>query len=310
MFSKFEDPRKAFGDEVTRLAAEDDRIIAISADSGGGSGFSEFAKKYPDRFFEVGIAEQVAVGLASGCATTGKIPVFAAIAPFVTARPYEMFRNDLGYMMQNAKIVGRNGGITYSDLGATHYSLDDFGIMRMIPGNVILCPQDPAEIRAAVRAMMRYVGPVYMRIGNGAIASLFDEGEIEIGKGRLIQSGSDVTVVSTGATTANVVEALSTLKDAGISAELIGLGTVWPLDEEMILRSAKKTGRVVTVEEHFIGGGLGTMVSDLLSEKLPTPVKKLGIPNEYAVTGPYEDILTYYGLDAAGIAASIKAYLK
>ena len=310
MFSKFEDPRKAFGDEVTRLAAEDDRIIAISADSGGGSGFSEFAKKYPDRFFEVGIAEQVAVGLASGCATTGKIPVFAAIAPFVTARPYEMFRNDLGYMMQNAKIVGRNGGITYSDLGATHYSLDDFGIMRMIPGNVILCPQDPAEIRAAVRAMMRYVGPVYMRIGNGAIASLFDEGEIEIGKGRLIQSGSDVTVVSTGATTANVVEALSTLKDAGISAELIGLGTVWPLDEELILRSAKKTGRVVTVEEHFIGGGLGTMVSDLLSEKLPTPVKKLGIPNEYAVTGPYEDILTYYGLDAAGIAASIKAYLK
>ena len=310
MFSKFEDPRKAFGDEVTRLAAEDDRIIAISADSGGGSGFSEFAKKYPDRFFEVGIAEQVAVGLASGCATTGKIPVFAAIAPFVTARPYEMFRNDLGYMMQNAKIVGRNGGITYSDLGATHYSLDDFGIMRMIPGNVILCPQDPAEIRAAVRAMMRYVGPVYMRIGNGAIASLFDEGEIEIGKGRLIQSGSDVTVVSTGATTANVVEALSALKDAGISAELIGLGTVWPLDEELILRSAKKTGRVVTVEEHFIGGGLGTMVSDLLSEKLPTPVKKLGIPNEYAVTGPYEDILTYYGLDAAGIAASIKAYLK
>ena len=310
MFSKYEDPRKAFGDEVTRLAAENEDIVVISADSGAGSGFPEFAKKYPDRFFEVGIMEQAAVGIASGMATIGKIPVFAAIAPFVSARPYEMFRNDLGYMNQNAKVVGRCGGITYSDLGPTHYSIDDFAIMRMIPGTVLLNPQDPAEIRAAVRVMMEHKGPVYMRIGQGPIPCLFEEDDIELGKGRMIQEGTDVTIITTGLTTAAVLEAQQALKAAGIHAEIIGLASLYPLDEEMILASAKKTGRVVTVEESFVYGSMGTMVSDLLSEKLPTPVKKIGIPNEYAPTGPYEDILAYYGLDAAGITKSIKEFVK
>lgn len=195
-------------------------------------------------------------------------------------------------------------------MGATHYSIDDMGLMRMIPGVVILNPQDPADIRSSVRAMMKHQGPVYMRIGNAPVACLFEEGDVELGKGRKIQDGGDVTIISTGPTTAAVMEALPALEKAGIHADVIGLATVYPLDEEMIVASAKKTGKVVTVEEHFVYGGIGTMISDLLAAKQPTEVLKLGIPNEYALTGPYNEILAHYGLDADGIAKSVLAFMK
>lgn len=310
MIGNFEDPRKVFGKAVSDLARNDERIVLLSADSGKSSGFGEFMKEVPERYFEFGIAEQGAVGVAAGFATTGKIPVFCAIAPFVTARPYEMVRNDLGYMRQNGKIVGRNGGISYSDLGATHHSLDDFGLMRLIPGMVILCPQDPNEIRSAVKAMIEHEGPVYMRIGNPKIPNLFEEEPFVIGKGRKIREGGSVTVISTGVVTAAAMAAADKLAAKGIQVDLIGLPTVCPLDEEMILDSAKKTGRVVTVEEHYAYGGVGTMVSDLLAEKLPTPVKKLAIPNTYATSGPYDQILAYYGLDCDGIAKSVEEFVK
>lgn len=310
MIGNFEDPRKVFGKAVTEIALENEKIVLLSADSGKSSGFGEFIKAAPERYFEFGIMEQAVVGVASGLATAGKIPVFCAIAPFVTARPYEMFRNDLGYMRQNAKIVGRNGGITYSDLGSTHHSLDDFAIMRMIPGVTILAPQDPNEIRSAVRAMLEHVGPVYMRIGNAAIANLFEEAPFTIGKGRLIQEGDSVTILSTGSLTAAVLEAEKKLAAAGLRAEIIGLPTVYPLDEELILSSAAKTRKVVTVEEHYVYGGLGTAVSDLLSAKQPAKVCKLGIPHTYATSGPYDAILSKYGLDAEGLAASILQFLQ
>jgi len=310
MIGNFEDPRKVFGKAVTEIALENEDIVLLSADSGKSSGFGDFIKAAPSRYFEFGIMEQAVVGVASGLATAGKIPVFCAIAPFVTARPYEMFRNDLGYMRQNAKIVGRNGGITYSDLGSTHHSLDDFAIMRMIPGVTILAPQDPNEIRSAVRAMLTHIGPVYMRIGNAAIPNLFEETPFQIGKGRLIQEGDSVTILSTGSLTASVIAAGQQLDAAGVRAEVIGLPTVNPLDEELILASAAKTGKVVTVEEHYVYGGLGTAVSDLLAAKLPTAVCKLGIPHTYATSGPYSAILAKYGLDAEGIAASVLRFLN
>ena len=310
MIGTWEDPRKVFGAAMCALGGQDSRIILLSADSGKSSGFGEFMARHPGRYFEFGIMEQAVTGIAAGFATTGKIPVFCAIAPFVTARPYEMFRNDLGYMRQNVKIVGRNGGITYSDLGSTHHSLDDFATMRMIPDVVLLSPQDPDEIRGACRAMVNHVGPVYMRIGNGKIPNLFPAGPFEIGKGRLIQAGNDVTVISTGPATAAVLEAQKHLESRGILAECIGLPTLWPMDEKLILQSARKTGKVVTVEEHYQYGGLGTMVSDLLSEKLPTPVKKIGIPNCYATSGPYEEVLEKYGLDCGSITASIEEFLR
>lgn len=310
MTGNLEDPRKTFGKAVSDIARSDERVVILSADSGKSSGFGDFMKEVPERYFELGIMEQGVVGIASGFATTGRIPVFCAIAPFVTARPFEMFRNDVGYMRQNVKIVGRNGGITYSDLGATHHSLDDFAIIRMIPGVTILFPQDPNEIRSACRAMIDHVGPVYMRIGNPKIPNLFEQEPFVIGKSRLVRPGKDVTLISTGPETGAAIEAGERLAALGIDAEIIGLPTICPLDEEAILASAAKTRRVVTVEEHYVYGGIGTMVSDLLSAKLPTKVCKIGIPHDYATSGPYDEILHYYGLDAEGITATVSSFVK
>ncbi len=302
MIGELKDPRKTFGKAVSDLAEQDERIVVLSADSGFSSGFKEFAAAHPDRYFEFGIMEQGVTGIAAGMATTGKIPVFCAIAPFVTCRNYEMFRNDLGYMRQNAKLVGRNCGFTYSDLGATHHSLEDFAVMRMIPGVVVLAPQSPDEIRAASRAMLEHEGPVYMRIGNPKIPELYDgEREFTIGKGQLLRDGSDLAIISTGSTTVYALEAVQKLAEKGVSAMIIGMPTVSPIDEEMVLTAAKRCGRIMTVEEHYCRGGLGTLVAEVCAEKAPVPVKMHGVPQEYATSGPYEELLRYYKLDAEGI---------
>lgn len=311
MIGEMRDPRKTFGKAVTEVAKTNDKVVVFSADSGKSSGFGDFIEQFPERYFECGIMEQGVVGMAAGIATAGKIPVFCAIAPFVTARPYEMVRNDVGYMTQNVKIVGRNCGITYSDLGATHQSLDDFGLMRLIPGMTILAPQDWVEIEEAVKAMIDYEGPVYMRIGNPKIPQLFERKPFEIGKGTALTDGSDVTIVTTGSCTRDVLEADKMLKEAGISAKIVALPTVLPLDEELIRTSAAKTKKVVTVEEHYVSGGMGSIVTETLSDMADVTVKRLGIPNTYAVTSSnYEELLAYYKLDAKGIAESVIRYCK
>lgn len=310
MIGEYLDPRKEFGKAVTELAGQNSRIVVLSADSGKSSGFGDFVKQYPDRYFECGIMEQGVIGIASGLATTGRIPVFCAIAPFVTSRPFEMFRNDLGYMKQNVKVVGRNCGISYSDLGATHHSLEDFAIIRMIPGVVVLAPQDPTEIRTAVRAMLEHEGPVYMRIGNPKIPVLFDEEPFVIGKGRIIREGADVTIISTGSTTKAAIEAADSLSQNGVSVRLIGMPTICPIDEELVIESAQKTKGIITVEEHYADGGLGTLVSEICSTKCPARVKRLGIPKTYASSGPYDELLAYYGLDARGIEKSALEFLS
>lgn len=304
------DPRKTFGAAVTKLAGENENIIVLSADSGKSSGFAEFMEKYPDRYIECGIMEQGVVGIAAGLATTGKIPVFCAIAPFVTARPYEMVRNDVGYMRQNVKIVGRNCGLTYSDLGSTHQSLDDFGLMSLIPGMTVLAPQDPIEIEEAVKSMLIHKGPVYMRIGNPKIPVLFERKSFEIGKGRILTEGSDVTIISTGSATKDALEAVDILKEKGIHAELIGMPTVYPIDEELVRKSAQKTGAVVTVEEHYVHGGLGSFTADALCEMDCIRQKRLGVPMEYGKTcGDYRALVAYYHLDGSGIAKSVEDFL-
>lgn len=302
MTGEFIDPRKEFGKAVTELAKDNEDIVVFSADSGKSSGFGDFIAKYPERYYECGIMEQGVVGLAAGMATTGKIPVFCAIAPFVTCRPYEMVRNDMGYMRQNVKLVGRNCGFTYSDLGATHQSLDDFGLMRLIPGMVVLAPQDPTEIRQGVKAMIDYEGPVYMRIGNPKIPVLFQEKTFEIGKGNLLKEGTDLTMVTTGSVTGAAIEAAKALEKEGISVELIGMPTVCPVDEELVKASAAKTKRVLTVEEHYLDGGLGTIITEVLSGMRDVFVKRHGVPKLYATTGSYEQLLDYYKLDEKGIA--------
>ena len=304
------DPRKVFGAAVTAAAELDERIVALSVDSGLSSGLGALRDRHPDRYMEFGIMEQASTGIASGLATSGKIPVLCAIAPFVTVRNYEMFRNDLGYMRQNVKIVGRNGGLSYSQLGPTHHSLEDFAITRMIPGVTVLAPQDCGEIEAAVTAMLEHVGPVYMRIGAGLIPDLFNDGPLVIGQGRLISAGTNVTVISTGHITAEVMEAVRMLQARGLSVEHIGLATVWPLDRTMILESVARTRNVVTVEEHYVHGGLGGAVAELLAEHLPVPLSIVGVPHEFVSSGPYDEVLAHCGLDAASIAARIERVMQ
>ena len=304
------DPRKEFGRAVSAIAESNEDIVILSADSGGSSGFKEFSQSHPDRYFEFGIMEQGVTGIASGIATTGKIPVFCAIAPFVTARPFEMVRNDCGYMRQNVKIVGRNGGVTYSDLGATHHSLEDYAIMRMIPGMVVLAPQDPGEIASACKAMLEHKGPVYMRIGNAPQEMFLEERPFEIGKGHILKEGKDLTLISTGLMTIKALQAARELADAGIDVQVIGMPTVTPIDRKIIVEAAKKTGRIMTVEEHYIDGGLGSLVAEVCGEEYPVPVKRLGIPKVYATSGPYEEILSYYHLDVDGIKEAAKEFVK
>ena len=310
-FDNYMDPRKTFGKAVTQEAEKNEDIVVLSADSGKSSGFGEFIEKYPDRYFECGIMEQGVIGISSGLATTGKVPVFCAIAPFVTARPFEMFRNDLGYMNQNVKVVGRNCGITYSDLGATHHSLEDFAIVRMIPGVTILAPQDPYEIEEAVKAMLSMNGPVYMRIGNPKIPVLFEKEPFVIGKGRKITEGEALTLITTGSMTMAAMEAVERLEEEGIQVEHIGMPTVWPIDAELICDSVKKTGRVMTIEEHYIKGGLGTIVMETLNDNgINVPIKMHGIPHCYASNGPYNELMAYYKLDADGVYGGIKEFLN
>ena len=311
MIGEMFDPRKTFGKAVTDVAAMNSDVVVFSADSGKSSGFGEFIEKYPERYFEVGIAEQCAIGMAAGMATAGKIPVFCAITPFVTARPYEMVRNDMGYMRQNVKIVGRNTGMTYSDLGVTHQGIDDIALMSLIPGMTILAPQDPMEIEEAVKAMIAHEGPVYMRIGNPKIPQLFERSPFEIGRGRVLEEGTDVTIITTGSTTLDGIEAVKILKEWGISAKLIGMPTILPLDERLVREAAAETGRVVTVEEAYIHGGLGSIVTEAVSDMAGVTVKRLGMPMEYARTCKnYRELLAYYKLDGAGIAKSIAAFVK
>ena len=311
MTDKLYDPRKEFGKAVFGEARYNPDIVVFSADSGKSSGFSQFMEEFPERYFECGIMEQGVVGMAAGMSASGKIPIFCAIAPFVTARPFEMVRNDLGYMRQNVKIVGRNGGITYSDLGATHQSLDDFAIMRMIPGMTVLAPQDPMEIKQAVKAMIAHDGPVYMRIGNPPIPKLFEEKPFVIGKGEVLLEGSDVTIVATGSATRDAIDAAEHLKRKGINVQLIGMPTVCPLDEDILMQAAVKTGKIVTVEEHYIDGGLGTLVTEALSEMSGVTVRRLGMPKAYAITsGNYRQLVEHYHLDGIGIAAAVKDFLN
>jgi transketolase len=303
------DPRGIFGAAVLDAAARKPNLVVLSADSGGGSGHAAFKERFPKRYYEFGIMEQCVLGIASGLATTGKIPVFCATAAFVTSRPYEMFRNDLGYMRQNVKIIGRNSGISYSDLGATHHSLEDFAITRMIPGVVVLAPQDPGEITSAVHAILDYNGPVYMRIGKDPIPDLFEQTPFTIGKGRVLREGGDVAIISTGAITGSALDAAELLDRLGIHARVVGMPTVSPIDRELVIECAERIGRIVTVEEHYTSGGLGAIVQEVTSEERPVSVRRLGLPHTYVTSGPYWELMAHYGLDAAGIARSVEDFL-
>jgi transketolase len=305
------DPRKAFGEAVVEAARNNHDVVVLSADSSSGSGLTDFQKLFPERHFEFGIMEQGIVGYAAGMATTGKIPVFAAIAPFVTARPFEMFKNDLGYMNQNVKVVGRCVGLTYDQLGSTHHSIDDIALIRTIPGVLILNPGDPVTIKKSVHAMISHVGPVYLKIGNPKMPVLYPEDvEFQPGKGIVMQEGRDVVLIGTGTVLSKTVAAAKLLEQKGISVRLIDMHTLKPVDRDLILSAAKEIGKIVTVEEHYIAGGLGSIVAEICSEELPVRIKRIGIDDRFASNGPYEQLLGKYGLQPDQICETVINFLK
>lgn len=305
------DPRKTFGEAVIEAAKKNPDIVVLSADSGSGSGLKDFPSLFPGRHFEFGIMEQGIMGYASGLATTGKIPVFAAIAPFVTARPFEMFRNDLGYMNQNVKVVGRCASLTYNQLGATHHSIDDVAIIRTIPGVTIINPGDPVTIKKGVNAMIEHTGPCYMKIGSPKMPVLYPEDiDFRLGKGIILKDGRDVALIGTGTVLSKAFIAARLLEEAGISVRLIDIHTVKPLDRELILSTARDIGRIVTVEEHFITGGLGSAIAELCSQEYPVKMKMIGIGDQYASNGPYEELLGKYGLQPEQIKETVIKFLN
>ncbi len=304
--------RESYGNALKALGEENPNVLVLDADLAGATKTGVFKKAFPDRFFDCGIAECNMISIAAGVATTGKIPFCSSFAMFAAGRAYEQVRNAVGYPHLNVKIGATHAGISVGEDGATHQCNEDIALMRTIPGMVIINPADDVEARAAVKAAAEYIGPVYLRFGRLAVPVFNDEStyKFELGKGILLREGTDLTIVATGLCVNSALEAADKLAAEGVSAEVINIHTIKPLDEEIILNSAKKTGRVVTAEEHSVIGGLGSAVCDLLSEKLPTPVKKIGVYDTYAESGPAVKLLEKYRLDGAGLYGQIKEWMK
>ena len=291
--------RESYGNALKELAEEFPQLVVLDADLAAATKTGIFKKAYPDRHIDCGIAECNMVGIAAGLATVGKIPFVSSFAMFAAGRAYEQVRNSVGYPHLNVKI------------GATHQCNEDLALMRTIPGMVVMCPSDDVEAKAAVRAALTYDGPVYIRFGRAAVPVINDrpDYQIEIGKGSGVKEVTDVTIVATGICVDSALGAAQKLAAEGISAEVINICTIKPLDEEIIINSAKKTGKVVTVEEHSVIGGLGSAVCDCLSAKLPTPVKKIGMQDVFGESGSAAALVAKYGLDAEGVYKSVKEFL-
>lgn len=303
--------RDGYGNALVELAEKYDNLIVMDADLAAATKTGVFKKAYPDQFFDAGIAECNLMGVAAGLATTGYLVFASSFAMFAAGRAFEQVRNTIGYPHINVKIGATHAGISVGEDGASHQCCEDIALMRTIPGMVILNPSDHYEMKAAVRAAIEHKGPCYIRLGRLAVESINngDDYRFELGKGITLCEGTDVTIVATGLMVAEAVKAAKALEAEGIRAEVINIHTIKPLDEELILASAKKTGRVVTVEEHNIIGGLGEAVSAVLSEKCPTPVTRIGVNDVFGHSGPAVDLLKEFGLSAEHIAEVVREKL-
>ena len=304
--------REAYGKALAEFGAKYPDLVVLDADLANATKTNSFQKVFPDRHIDCGIAECNMMGIAAGLATVGKIPFASTFAMFASGRAYEQVRNSIGYPHLNVKIGATHAGITVGEDGASHQCLEDMALMRAIPGMVVINPSDAVEARAAVQAAIEYVGPVYLRFGRAAVPIINDREDykFEIGKGEILREGSDVTIVATGICVSSALEAAEKLAADGISAEVINIHTIKPLDTELIVKSAKKTGKVVTAEEHTIIGGLGGAVCEALSEKAPTPVLRIGINDVFGESGTAAELVAKYGLDGEGIYAKVKEFVK
>ena len=304
--------RESYGKALVELGAKNPKVIVLDADLAAATKTGVFKKAYPERHIDCGIAEANMVGVAAGLATTGMIPFVSSFAMFAAGRAFEQVRNSVGYPHLNVKIGATHAGITVGEDGASHQCNEDIALMRTIPGMVVMCPSDDIEARAAVMAAAEYEGPVYMRFGRAACPVINDrpDYEFKIGKGTVVKEGKDVTIVATGICVGSALEAAEMLKEDGIDAEVINICTIKPLDEDLIIESAKKTGKVVTAEEHSVIGGLGSAVCDALCAKYPVPVKKIGMQDVFGESGSAAALVEKYQLDGKGVYAQVKEFLK
>ena len=304
--------RDSYGNALVECGADFPNLVVLDADLANATKTGVFQKAYPDRHIDCGIAECNMTGIAAGLATCGKIPFISSFAMFAAGRNFEQVRNSIGYPHLNVKIGGTHAGITVGEDGASHQCNEDIALMRTIPGMTVIVPSDDVEARAAVRAAVEYVGPVYLRFGRAGVPVINDRPDykFEMGKGVLLREGKDVTIIATGIMVASALEAADMLTADGISAEVINIHTIKPLDEELIAASAKKTGKVVTAEEHSVIGGLGSAVCDCLSQKCPTPVYKIGMQDVFGESGTANALVEKYGFDGKGVYASVKNFLK
>lgn len=304
--------REGYGSALVELGAEYPNLVVLDADLAAATKTAMFKKAYPDRHFDCGIAEGNMASIAAGLATMGKIPFISSFAMFAAGRAFEQVRNSIGYPHLNVKIGASHAGITVGEDGASHQCNEDIALMRTIPDMVVMCPADEIEARAAVKAATEYVGPVYMRFGRAACPIINDRPDykFEIGKGTILREGSDLTIVATGICVGSALEAAEKLAEEGISAEVINICTIKPLDKDIIINSAKKTGKVVTAEEHSVIGGLGSAVCDALCEAYPVPVKKIGIQDVFGESASAAVLVEKYKLDGKGLYEQIKEFLK
>jgi transketolase len=301
--------RAAFGEALIELGAKESRIVVLDADLSKSTMTAKFAKAYPDRAFNVGIAESNMIGIGAGLALSGKIPFICSFACFVVGR-FETLRVSVAYTEANVKIVGTHAGIAIGEDGYSQMGLEDIACLRALPNIAIIQPVDEAETKEAVAYAVRHVGPLYLRLTRQAVEPVSPPGyRFEFGKAVVLRPGDEVTILGTGGVVWNCLEAAKELHSQGISAEVINVSTIKPLDEELILRSAGKTGRVVTVEDHSINGGLGSAVAELLGEFLPTPMKRLGVVG-FGESGDPKSLYAKHGLDPAGISGSVRKFLN
>ena len=303
--------RESYGRTLAELGKEHEDFLVLDADLAGSTKTAVFRKAFPERHINCGIAEQNMVGVAAGIAATGRVAFASSFAMFAAGRAYEQIRNSVGYPQLNVKIAATHGGISVGEDGATHQCNEDFALMRTIPGMVVMVPSDDVEAEAMVRAAYAHKGPVYMRFSRLA-TPVFNNPEtykFEIGKAITMREGKDVAIIAAGLPVASAMEAAEKLAAEGIEVRVIDMHTIKPLDEEAVLRAAKEIGKIVTVEEHSIIGGLGSAVAEVLAEQCPAKLKRVGIYDRYTESGPAEALIHHYGLDGEGVYNAVKAFL-
>ena len=302
--------RDSYGKALAELGAEFENIVVLDADLAGATKTATFQKAFPERHFDCGIAEANMICMAAGLSTTGLVPFASSFAMFAAGRAFEQVRNSIGYPHLNVKIGATHGGISVGEDGASHQCCEDFALMRSIPGMVVMSPADDVEAKAMVRAAYEHEGPVYMRFGRAAVPVVHGEDfKFQIGKGEVLREGTDVAIIANGLMTYEAMVAAEELAKDGIHAMVINMGTIKPLDEELVLEAARKCGKIITAEEHSIIGGLGEAVAAVLSEKLPTPVKRVGVNDEFGHSGPAGALLKQFGLSAENLVSVAKSML-